>query len=208
MGENILGFSHEQAIRVHEEVGQQFMVVGKKFDKLDQQFGEVFKRFDKVGGCFEAIEQCFASVKQCVDSIDADLILADKRFDRSDKNFSHVDKHFDTIDEFFTPVRKCVAHIDERLNDIENCLDEGVETHFDRVKDKLDTIDRSLNEVTLRLDASDFNWLARLQNSYANHPKSPLSPLRALENEPIPDFPETRAAFDAFASPLQYPPPC
>ncbi|KAF8241336.1 hypothetical protein K440DRAFT_308410 [Wilcoxina mikolae CBS 423.85] len=61
-----------------------------------------------------------------------------------------------------------------------------------RVAGRFDEVNRNIADVALRLSASDFNNVARLENSrLVTTRQSVLSPLRTPLNENVEDFPAT-----------------
>ncbi|PWW79999.1 hypothetical protein C7212DRAFT_361478 [Tuber magnatum] len=77
---------------------------------------------------------------------------------RIDDGFAEVVQLFDDIDRRFNAV-------DQRLNKIEQYLEEDVEQRFKEADHRFDKIERLFDAVTLRLNSSDFNRVARPHNT-------------------------------------------
>ncbi|KAL9095012.1 MAG: hypothetical protein Q9165_002614 [Trypethelium subeluteriae] len=90
-------------------------------------------------------------------------------------------------------VQIIIAHMDGRFNRVDTQIDQ-VNTQINQVNTRLNT---GFEEIRQRLDASEQNAVARVQNSLLNHRHETLTPLvNPLTNGPIANFPITSAHID------------
>ncbi|KAI6857980.1 hypothetical protein KC343_g7290 [Hortaea werneckii] len=89
--------------------------------------------------------------------------------------------------------RKSPSESFEAIFDTLNRMDE----QFDRMDERLDRIDQNCANITARMSASDYNDIARIQNSLLRGPNDAITPLRnPSTNAAIPAFPATPGAIN------------
>ncbi|CBX94085.1 predicted protein [Plenodomus lingam JN3] len=137
-------------------------------------------------GNVPALQGQLDNIVQMVGGITDRLDRIDTRLDRMDTRLDGLDTRLDGLDTR-------LDGLDARLTG----LDTQVTTGFARVDVSIHRIEENLHTISTRLDATNFNTFAALNNKLIVAGDAPLCPLHhATTNQPIPHFPETGNAIE------------